>query len=156
VSVALVLVALGRAVLNGVAEELGWRAVYVGLFPDRPILGRLAPAVAFALWHLVPLSIVPSSAGDAFLAGSLLIGLGYGWVAWRTGSIRWTTPFYILTDASGLGAAAFVLGLGCDARRTPVGPAATRRRGGHASLAGTRGGAYGRAGRVGRPEADGR
>lgn len=112
VIVAVIVVAIVRAVLNGVAEELGWRAVYVRLFPDQPILGWLAPAIAFTLWHLAPLSAVPSSAGAAPLAGSLLIGLGYGWIAWRTGSIRWTTPFHVLTDTMGIGAAAFVLGLG--------------------------------------------
>jgi len=39
----------------------------------------------------------------AFLAGAFHIGLGHGWVAWRTGSIRWTVLTHLLTAFLGLG-----------------------------------------------------
>jgi membrane protease YdiL (CAAX protease family) len=38
-----------------------------------------------------------------FLA-ALGIGLMYGWVAWRTGSIRWTSVSHVLLNAAGVSA----------------------------------------------------
>jgi len=70
------------------------------------VRGYLYPAVGFALWHLVPQSIHPSrmrGGTKSFLAGAFFIGLGHGWVAWRTRSIRWTVLTHILTDFLGLG-----------------------------------------------------
>jgi hypothetical protein len=42
--------------------------------------------------------------------GACFISFGYGWVAWRTGSRRWTTLAHMATDAMGIGAAFFVVG----------------------------------------------
>jgi membrane protease YdiL (CAAX protease family) len=68
-------------------------------------------AFAFGAWHVIPQSVVPFGGGSAALVlGACFIGLGFGWVAWRTGSIRWTTLAHIITDATGIGAAFFVLG----------------------------------------------
>lgn len=41
-SFAVVIVAVARALVTGVAEELGWRAVHVRLFPEQPVLGWIA------------------------------------------------------------------------------------------------------------------
>jgi uncharacterized protein len=94
------------AIVNALAEEVLWRGIYPRVFPRQLVRGYLYPAVGFALWHVVPQSIHPSQlrgGTKAFLAGALFIGLGHGWVAWRTGSIRWTTLTHILTDFLGLG-----------------------------------------------------
>jgi Type II CAAX prenyl endopeptidase Rce1-like len=75
------------------------------------VRGWLWPAVGFTAWHLAPLSVRPYRHGTlAFLAPAGLIGAGYGWVAWRNGSVRLTLPAHIATDASGLRAARFWLG----------------------------------------------
>lgn len=94
------------AIVNAIAEEVLWRGIYSRVFPRQLVRGYLYPAVGFALWHVVPQSIHASQlrgGTKAFLAGALFIGLGHGWVAWRTGSIRWTTLSHILTDFLGLG-----------------------------------------------------
>jgi membrane protease YdiL (CAAX protease family) len=94
------------AIVNAIAEEVLWRGIYSSVFPRQLIRGYLYPAVGFALWHVVPQSIHPSQlrgGTKAFLAGAFFIGLGHGWVAWRTRSIRWTTLTHILTDFLGLG-----------------------------------------------------
>ena len=94
------------AIVNAIAEEVLWRGIYSRVFPRQLVRGYLYPAVGFTLWHLVPQSLHKSrmrGGTKAFLAGALVIGLGHGWVAWRTGSIRWTTLTHILTDFLGLG-----------------------------------------------------
>jgi membrane protease YdiL (CAAX protease family) len=40
----------------------------------------------------------------SYLFGALVIGLPYGWVAWRTGSIRWTAASHGMRNLLGLGA----------------------------------------------------
>ena len=99
------------ASVNAAAEELLWHGLFVATFPDDPVRGWLWPAVGFTAWHLAPLSVRPYHHGTlAFLAPAGLIGAGYGWVAWRTHSLRMTLPAHIATDASGLRAAHFWLG----------------------------------------------
>jgi CubicO group peptidase (beta-lactamase class C family) len=46
------------------------------------------------------------------LSHTALIGLGYGWVAWTTGSIRWTILAHVLVDSMGVRAALFTTGMG--------------------------------------------
>lgn len=106
--IAVVTVVVAVALVNATLEELLWRGVYVRLFPDDRLRGWLYPAVGFALWHLAPTSVH----GDAIVivAGAVMVGIGFGWIAHRTGSIRWTTVAHILTDATGISFALYVLG----------------------------------------------
>ena len=107
---ALVATAGAVAAVNATGEELLWRGLFVATFPDDPVHGWLWPAIGFTVWHLAPLSVRPARQGRLFLAGSALIGAGFGWVAWRTRSLRLTLPAHVVTDASGLPAARFWLG----------------------------------------------
>lgn len=82
-------------------------------FPKGIWLGYLYPALGFAAWHLTPLSVRPSAmpgGAGGFAAGALFLGLCWGWVAWRTGSIRWTVVSHVLTDFLGLGALVYLGG----------------------------------------------
>jgi hypothetical protein len=100
------------AAVNATGEELLWRGLFVVRFPDDPVRGWLWPAAGFTAWHLAPTSVRPARQPMAFLAGSALIGVGMGWIAWRTRSLRWTLPAHLATDANGLSAARFWLGRG--------------------------------------------
>lgn len=94
-------------VVIGVTEELLWRGVYVRAFPQSLWLSVVYPAVGFALWHIAPLAAHgnPSPGGTASFVGfALVLGLTWGLVAARTGSIRWTTFAHVVHDALGLGA----------------------------------------------------
>jgi membrane protease YdiL (CAAX protease family) len=51
-------IALGMVI--GVTEELLWRGVYVTAFPNRLWLNTIYPSIAFGVWHLCPLSVLPS------------------------------------------------------------------------------------------------
>lgn len=102
-SAKLLATSIGIATVNAVSEEVFWRGVPITEFPDDRWSGWLVPATGFTLWHLVPLAARRRwSRVPGVLAGAALIGYGYGWVAWRTRSVRWTLPLHVLTDASGL------------------------------------------------------
>jgi membrane protease YdiL (CAAX protease family) len=102
---------LGVAVANALLEEMLWRGVYVTLWPRNPWLGWLWPAVGFAAWHLAPQVIHPSALGSGvFVAASFSLGLSWGWVAFRTGSLRLVSISHVVTDGSGIRSALYFLG----------------------------------------------
>ena len=95
--------AVSVGIVNAVLEELLWRGVYITLWPENPWLGWTWPAIGFGAWHLAPQLIRPSPLGPvAYVVAATALGLSWGWVAWRTGSIRWVTVSHAFTDASGL------------------------------------------------------
>jgi hypothetical protein len=86
----LIVIAIPIAVLNGFAEELLWRGFYVGSFPHDFRLAVLYPAIGFALWHLSPLLVFSQGSKPGFVLSTFLLGLAYGWIAFETGSAKWT------------------------------------------------------------------
>jgi membrane protease YdiL (CAAX protease family) len=101
----------GVAVVNSLVEELFWRGVFVTLWPADPWRGWVWPAVGFGAWHLAPQTVHRSSMGlAAYVASATALGLSWGWVAWRTRSLRWVSLSHLLTDGSGLRNAAYFLG----------------------------------------------
>jgi uncharacterized protein len=110
-SAAMVATALSVAVVNAACEELLWRGVYISLWPSNPWLGWLWPAVGFGAWHLAPQVVHPSALGPvAYVVAAMALGLSWGWVAWRTKSLRWVAASHVLTDGSGIRNALFFLG----------------------------------------------
>jgi membrane protease YdiL (CAAX protease family) len=108
-----ILVSVLFAVINGTMEEILWRGSYVLMFPKSWLWSYWYPSIFFGYWHLSPQVIYPSQMpGGAFAFASVAIfmGLVFGWVAKKTGSIRWTTISHILTDFMGLAGFAFLGG----------------------------------------------
>ena len=106
----IVVLSLAIACVNAVAEELLWRGVFVSLWPGNLMLGWIWPSIGFGAWHIAPQVIHPSSLGPlAYVAAATALGLSWGWVALRTGSIRWVGISHVLTDASGLRNTSFFL-----------------------------------------------
>lgn len=102
-----IIASLGIALVNGALEEVLWRGTYVRIFPNHWFLGYIYPAIGFGVWHFSPQSVFPNTAPGGsvslvIVAG--LVGLMWGWVARRSGSILRTTISHILFDFSGLGA----------------------------------------------------
>jgi Type II CAAX prenyl endopeptidase Rce1-like len=91
---------------NAVAEELLWRSLPSAAFPESTLLGWLWPATGFTGWHLAPLAVRSHGRGRV-LSGAAMIGFGYGWVAWSTGSAAVTVVPHAFTDACGVRAARF-------------------------------------------------
>jgi membrane protease YdiL (CAAX protease family) len=99
------------AVANATLEELLWRGVYITLWPENALLGWIWPAIGFGVWHMAPQVIHPSSMGaGVYVASAVALGLSWGWVAWKTGSLRWVGVSHVFTDGSGIRNALFFLG----------------------------------------------
>lgn len=93
------IVSLLTALVNGTGEELFWRGVYIKYFPNNLFLGYLYPTFMFALWHISPRAVQSNSVGTfSFILGALLMGLCWGYVAWRTKSIRWTVVSHMIVN----------------------------------------------------------
>src|SRR4051794_40067669 len=102
-TVAMVATAVAVALVNSVMEELLWRGVYITLWPRNAWLGWAWPALGFGAWHLAPQGIHPSTLGPlVYVVSATALGLSWGAVAWRTGSLRWVTVSHFTTDASGI------------------------------------------------------
>jgi membrane protease YdiL (CAAX protease family) len=87
---ALILIAIPTATINGICEELLWRGLYVKTFPNNFWLAILYPAIGFALWHLVPQQIFSAGNKFTFALSTFFLGLAYGFIAYKTGSAKWT------------------------------------------------------------------
>jgi hypothetical protein len=100
---AVVLVSLLFAAVNGAGEEILWRGVFVSVFPENILWAYIYPAIAFGLWHLSPQVVHPAEGGALkFAFSAIFLGLAYGWVAYSTGSILLTTISHVLLDWTGL------------------------------------------------------
>ena len=79
------------AIVTGTLEEVLWRGTYVRAFPGNPWLACVYPALGFAVSHLSPELVFPAQGGMLpFVASTFFLGLAFGWVAYKTGSARWT------------------------------------------------------------------
>ncbi len=89
-----VLLAVAACVM-GVLEEVLWRGIYLELFAGSTRWGIVWPALFFALWHFAPGMASPLDA-RVLVLGAGVFGLVLGWIAHRTGSIRWTAASHAL------------------------------------------------------------
>ena len=102
----LLMVAIPVALINGVCEEILWRGVYVRLFPKNIWLAVIYPMVGFALWHLAPQLVFPAENGEwTFVLSTFFLGGSYGWIAYRTRSIKWPVISHSLGGILSLGGA---------------------------------------------------
>ena len=86
----LLIVAIPVAIVNGICEELLWRGLYVRAFPRNPVLGVVYPSLGFALWHISPQLVFPAESGVwPFVVSTFFLGISYGWISYRTRSIKW-------------------------------------------------------------------
>lgn len=92
------------AIINGTAEEILWRGVYVKAFEHNVVLGCVYPAAGFALFHLAPTLVFPAEGGAfPFIVSTFALGLVYGWVAYRTKTARWTAIAHSLAGVLAFG-----------------------------------------------------
>jgi membrane protease YdiL (CAAX protease family) len=88
--ITLILIAFPLATINGICEELLWRGLYVRAFPGNFWLGIIFPAIGFALWHLAPRQIFSDGGKFGFILSTFFLGLAFGFIAYKTGSAKWT------------------------------------------------------------------
>lgn len=99
----LILLAIPLATLNGCCEEIVWRGLYVRRFPRNPWLAILYPSLGFAFWHLAPQVVFPAENVIGFVTSTYFLALPYGYIAYRTGSARWTAISHSLSGIMALG-----------------------------------------------------
>ncbi len=100
----LLIIAILVGVVNGISEEVLWRGVYVKAFPLNFALAGVYPSVGFALWHLSPQLVLPSEGGVwPFVISTFFLGISYGWIAYRTRSVRWPAIAHSLGGILSLG-----------------------------------------------------
>jgi membrane protease YdiL (CAAX protease family) len=80
---------------NGTLEEVLWRGTYVKLFPGDKLWGFAWPTAWFALWHSAPGSVSQFSVWT-LMAGAAVFGACWGWLALKTGSIRYSAISHTL------------------------------------------------------------
>ena len=79
------------AIVTGLCEEVLWRGTYVRAFGHNALLACVYPALGFAISHISPGLVFPAEGGVwPFVLSTFFLGLAYGWVAYKTGSARWT------------------------------------------------------------------
>jgi len=93
----LILLAAPLATVNGFCEEILWRGLYVRRFPRNPWVAILYPSLGFAFWHLAPQVIFPAESVIGLVVSTFFLALPYGYIAWRTGSARWTALSHSLS-----------------------------------------------------------
>ncbi len=93
----LILLAIPLATINGFCEEILWRGLYVRLFPRNPWLAILVPSLGFALWHLAPQTVFLAENVIGFVLSTFFLALPYGYIAYRTGSAKWTAISHSLS-----------------------------------------------------------
>lgn len=98
----LILLAIPLATINGFCEEILWRGLYVRLFPRNPWLAILYPSVGFALWHLAPQTVFPAENVIGFILSTFFLALPYGYIAYRTGSAKWTAISHSISGSLAL------------------------------------------------------
>lgn len=105
---ALAAISIPTAIIAGTGEEILWRGLYVKVFPKQILAGFIYPSIGFAVWHLSPQLLYPAQMSGgmfAFAGLTFFLGLCYGWVAYRTGSCKWTAISHSLNGILDLGGA---------------------------------------------------
>ncbi len=91
------LVWLGMSVGNGVFEEILWRGVYPTLFPNSKLFGFAWPAIWFSIWHFAPGSLSQNFQPLVLVSGALMLGIFFGWGAFKTKSLFWASTSHTLS-----------------------------------------------------------
>jgi membrane protease YdiL (CAAX protease family) len=91
------LIWLGMSVGNGIFEEILWRGVYPTLFADNKLLGFAWPAIWFSIWHFAPGSLSQNFQPIVLVSGALMLGIFFGWGAFKTKSLFWASTGHTLS-----------------------------------------------------------
>ena len=105
--IAVIIIGIPIEIINGTCEEILWRGLYVKNFPNKVILGLVYPSIGFAIWHLSPQLVFPSEGGILgiiiFIISTFFLGFCYGWVSYKTRSIKWNALSHIINSILAFG-----------------------------------------------------
>lgn len=89
------------AIINGTFEEMFWRGIFNKIFNNNIFLAYIYPSVFFGIWHIalyLAKGIVYQGGFASLVGGSFFMGLLWGWVAYKTKSIKVVTAVHIITN----------------------------------------------------------
>lgn len=93
--------ALLFALINGFFEEMFWRGVFNKVFGNNILLAFIYPSIFFGIWHIALIfakGIVYQGGFASLIGGALCMGLLWGWIAYKTKSIKAVTAAHIITN----------------------------------------------------------
>ncbi len=88
---------VGMSVGNGIFEEILWRGVYPMLFPDNKLFGFAWPTIWFSIWHFAPGSLSQNFQPVVLVSGALMLGISFGWGAYKAKSLFWASTGHTLS-----------------------------------------------------------
>ncbi|MDF2871773.1 MAG: Abortive infection protein [Anaerocolumna sp.] len=94
-------IALVFAIINGTFEELFWRGIFNKIFNNNIFLAYIYPSLFFGIWHIalyLAKGIIYQGGFASLVGGSFFMGLLWGWVAYKTKSIKVVTAVHIITN----------------------------------------------------------
>lgn len=94
-------IALLFALINGTFEEMFWRGVFNKVFNNNIFLAYIYPSVFFGIWHIalyLAKGMIYQGGFPSLVGGSFFMGLLWGWVAYKTKSIKVVTAVHIITN----------------------------------------------------------
>lgn len=94
-------IALSFAIINGTFEEMLWRGVFNKIFDNNVFWSYIYPSVFFGIWHIalyLAKGMVYQGGFASLVGGSFFMGLLWGWVAYKTKSIKVVTAVHIITN----------------------------------------------------------
>lgn len=90
------------ALINGTIEEMFWRGAFNKVFINSNIFfAYIYPAIFFGIWHIAlyfAKGIVYQGGFASLVGGAFFMGLLWGWVAYKTKSIKTVTLAHIITN----------------------------------------------------------
>lgn len=95
------IIALLFAITNGTFEEMFWRGAFNRAFNNKIFLAYIYPTIFFGIWHIALYyaeGIEYQGGFASLVGGSFFMGLLWGWVAYKTKSIKAITIAHILTN----------------------------------------------------------
>jgi membrane protease YdiL (CAAX protease family) len=93
--------ALSFAIINGTFEEMFWRGTFNKVFSNNISLAYIYPSVFFGIWHIAlyfAKGMIYQGGFISLVGGSFFMGLLWGWVAYKTKSIKILTIVHIITN----------------------------------------------------------
>lgn len=101
ISAGIILIALFFALINGTIEELLWRGVYNKVFGDRVLFAFIYPTIFFSVWHIglyFARGIQYQGGFASLVGGAAFMGCLWGWIAFRTKSIKIVSIAHIVVN----------------------------------------------------------
>lgn len=94
-------ISLFFALINAPIEELFWRGVYNRIFDNKIFFGYLYPAIFFGIWHIGLYLVKGIEYQGGFISlvgGAAFMGWLWGWIAYKTKSIKITSVAHIVVN----------------------------------------------------------